>query len=239
MARIRDFDRTRTLLISAASDLFAAQAYDRTSVDRIIRQAGVSKGAFYHHFSSKEEILDAVTASMVAEAMNEIRSAVAESTNATVRLNRFLNASRVWKLAHFGLLREVLAVLHRDENAPMLRKLHATTVAIGSPLLTAIIQQGIDEGVFDPPDPRETAHLILQMSSGIQEGTLRTLLELGLSEEALDVLQRRANLFFEMVERMLGARKGSIERLRLSFEELQSTAWDGADGGSTVKAAAK
>src|SRR6202163_2189018 len=88
MARIRDFDRTLTLLISAASELFAALGYDRTSVDRIIKQAGVSKGAFYHHFSSKEEILDAVTAFMVADAMTDIRAAVADASgDAIVRLN--------------------------------------------------------------------------------------------------------------------------------------------------------
>ena len=155
MTRVRDFDRTRTLLISAASELFATQGYDRTSVDRIIKQAGVSKGAFYHHFSSKDDILDAVCAFMVADAMNQIRAAVADvSAGATVRFNRFLNASRVWRLAHFGLLEEVLTVLHRDENAPMLRKIEAHSTSLSVPLLADILQQGIDEGVFDPPDPR-------------------------------------------------------------------------------------
>ena len=134
MVRIRDFDRTRTLLISAASELFATHGYDRTSVDRIIKQAGVSKGAFYHHFSSKEEILDAVTAFMVADAMTDIPAAVADASgDAIVRLNRFLSASRNWRLAHFGLLREVIVVLHRDENAPMLRKIEAHSAAVSVP----------------------------------------------------------------------------------------------------------
>jgi AcrR family transcriptional regulator len=223
MARVRDFDRTRTLLISAASELFATQGYDRTSVDRIIKQAGVSKGAFYHHFSSKEEILDAVTAFMVADAMNEIRAAAADvSSGATVRLNRFLNASRIWRLAHFGLLREVIVVLHRDENTPMLRKIEALSTSLSAPLLAEILQQGIDEGVFDPPNPLETARLILQLSGAMRETQLRMLLETGMSEEALSPLQEQADLFVEMVERMLGAAKGSIERLQL-LEAFRST----------------
>lgn len=239
MARVRDFNRTRTLLIDAASDLFAKQGYDRTSVDRVIKQAGVSKGAFYHHFSSKEEILDAVTGAMVSDAMDEIRAAVADkSASAIRRLNRFLNASRGWRLANFGLLREVLVVLHRDENAPMLRKLNATTVSAAAPLLVEILQQGTEEGVFDPPDPQETARLILHMSSGIEEGALRTLLELGLSEKAVHTLQRRGNLFFEMVERMIGARKGSIDRLDLSFDDLRTTAWDGVGEAPTARGGA-
>jgi AcrR family transcriptional regulator len=224
------------LLISAASELFATQGYDRTSVDRIIKQAGVSKGAFYHHFSSKEELLDAVTAFMVADAMNEIRAAVADaSVGAIVRLNRFLNASRVWRLAHFGLLREVIAVLHRDENAPMLRKLEGHSATVSLPLLAEILQQGTDEGVFDPPNPPETARLILLLSRGMQEAQVRMVLDLGMSQEALATLQERADLFVEMVERMLGAPKGSIQRIRL-LEALQSMEFDRADQGSTAKA---
>src|SRR5262245_18053742 len=117
MTRLRDFDRTRTLLIGAASQLFGTSGYDRTSVDQIIKQAGVSKGAFYHHFASKEEILDAVTASIVSAVMNEVQHAIGDrSVTALVRLNRFFETSAVWKLTHFGLLKEVLLALYRDEN---------------------------------------------------------------------------------------------------------------------------
>jgi AcrR family transcriptional regulator len=238
MTRVRDFDRTRTLLINAASELFASQGYDRTSVDRIIKQAGVSKGAFYHHFSSKEEILDAVISFMMADAMSEIRAAVADvSAKAIVRFNLFLNASRVWRLAHFGLLREVLAVLHRDENAPMLRKIEAHSTSISAPLLAEILQQGIDEGVFDPPNPRETARLILHLSSVILDQQVRMLLESGMSEEVLAALQDRADLFVEMVGRMLGAPKGSIERIRF-LEALRSIELDRAGEPSRTKAVA-
>lgn len=239
MARVRDFGRTRTLLITAANELFSKQGYDGTSVDRIIKQAGASKGAFYHHFSSKEEILDAVTASMVSDLMKEIRAAVTDtSAGAIPRLNRFLSAARIWKLAHVGLLREVLGVLHRDENATMLRKLEATTLSLCSPVLAEILRQGIDEGVFDAPNPQEVARLILQFSSAIQVDTLRTLRQLGLSEQAFNVLQARANLYIEMLERMVGAKKGSIERLDLSVGELRSIAWDRAEEASMAKTGA-
>ena len=165
--RTRDFPRTRALLIETAGQLFASRGYDRTSVDAIIRQAGVSKGAFYHHFSSKEELLDAVTDFIVEDALQQIGEAVSDRTlGATVRLNRFLNASTVWRLAHFGLWREVAVVLLRDVNAPMLRKIQVQAIARSAPMLAEIIQQGVEEGVFDPPNPLETARLILQLGIG-------------------------------------------------------------------------
>lgn len=239
MARIRDFDRTRTLLISAASALFDTLGYDRTSVDRIVKEAGVSKGAFYHHFSSKDDILDAVCAFMVADAMDQIRAAVADvSAGATARFNRFLTASRAWRLAHLGLMVEVLTVLHRDENAPMLRKLEAHSTSLSVPLLADILQQGIDEGVFDPPNPLETARLILQLSAVTGDQGLRMLLESNISEEAIASLQQRADLFIEMVGRMLGAPKGAIVRLPLT-EPLRSLALSRASEAGVAKAGAQ
>lgn len=192
------YERTRALLIHTSSRLFASQGYDRTAVASIIQEAGVSKGAFYHHFSSKEEILNAVTEGMVAEAMDVIRPAVADvSVGAINRLNRFLRASRSWSLAHFGLLKEVLVVLYRDENATMRRKIEAHTSALSVPLLADILRQGVEEHVFDPPDPEETARLILQLSWAVREANVRTLLELGPSSaDALAVLQRRVDVYF-------------------------------------------
>jgi hypothetical protein len=149
--------------------------------------------------------------------MREITEAVADtSAGAVVRLNRFLNTSKVWKLEHFGLWREVAAVLLRDENAPMLRKIQAQSASLSVPVL-AIIRQGIDEGVFDPPNPEETARLILQLGLAAQDAQLRGLLE-EMSERTLEVLQARADLHLEMLERMLGARAGSVQRLRFADE---------------------
>lgn len=47
---------TRDQIVNRAADLIWRQGYSRTSVDDIIRNAGVCKGSFYHHFSSKESL---------------------------------------------------------------------------------------------------------------------------------------------------------------------------------------
>lgn len=51
---------TRERILSAANELFYAQGYNATGLDRIIAHAGVAKGNFYHHFRSKEELASAV-----------------------------------------------------------------------------------------------------------------------------------------------------------------------------------
>jgi AcrR family transcriptional regulator len=231
--RTRDFARTRALLIETAGQLFASRGYDRTSVDAIIRQAGVSKGAFYHHFTSKEELLDAVTDFIVEDALQQIGEAVSDRTlGATVRLNRFLNASKVWRLAHFGLWREVAVVLLRDVNAPMLRKIQAQAISRSAPMLAEIIQQGVEEGVFDPPNPLETARLILQLGMASQDAQLLHQLE-EMSEGTFVLLEQRAELLVAMLERMLGARPGSIDRLRFA-DSMRSLNLERADESATV-----
>jgi AcrR family transcriptional regulator len=213
-ARVRNFDRTRTLLIEAAAQLFSTQGYDRTSVESIIAQAGVSKGAFYHHFSSKDELLDAVTSQLDVDAADAIRAAVGvRSIGALARLNEFFGTSRSWSLTHFSLVREMIDVLFRDENARMRRKVETHAAALIEPLLADIIRQGIEEGVFDLPEPEEFARVILQMAWGLREAQVKTLGQLGPTDAAFDIAQRRLDLYVLMLERMLAVPQGSIQRL--------------------------
>jgi len=47
----------RQRVLDAAVDLFATQGYSATSVSQVIERAGLTKGGFYHHFASKDELL--------------------------------------------------------------------------------------------------------------------------------------------------------------------------------------
>ncbi len=49
-------EETRSRILDAAGELFAEHGYDATSVADICAQAGVTKGAFYHHFESKQAV---------------------------------------------------------------------------------------------------------------------------------------------------------------------------------------
>src|SRR5271166_4257081 len=55
------------VLIDAAMDLFASYGYRGTSLSRIARAAGVTKGALYWHFSDKEEFFLAVVEKVLSE----------------------------------------------------------------------------------------------------------------------------------------------------------------------------
>jgi TetR/AcrR family transcriptional repressor of nem operon len=56
MSRIHNSAETRSRLLDAARDVIRAQGYAATTVDDICAAAGVTKGAFFHHFESKERL---------------------------------------------------------------------------------------------------------------------------------------------------------------------------------------
>ena len=68
MARNKHPEETVNLILDVAFRLFMEKGYEHTSIQDIINHlGGLSKGAIYHHFKSKEDILIAVTDRMTAE----------------------------------------------------------------------------------------------------------------------------------------------------------------------------
>jgi AcrR family transcriptional regulator len=58
---------TRERLIAVATELFGTLGYEATSVGAILEAAGLARGAFYHHFTTKAELFDAVLDRSIAE----------------------------------------------------------------------------------------------------------------------------------------------------------------------------
>lgn len=53
-------EATRSQLIAVATRMFAERGYEDTSIEAVLRAAGVSRGSLYHHFASKEALFEAV-----------------------------------------------------------------------------------------------------------------------------------------------------------------------------------
>ncbi|HYK89975.1 MAG TPA: helix-turn-helix domain-containing protein [Acidobacteriota bacterium] len=212
--------------IDAAWQLFASLGYDATTIEKILKRVGVSKGAFYHYFSSKEEILDAVVDQMLDRSLVDIKRVLESGDQHTAidSLNSFLEASRRWRLANIDALLAVAEMLMRDENIIIRHKMYQRAAAHLLPVLTEIVRQGGREGLFDVADPEETAALLLDLMHSVAEAQTRTLLQVGQIPHLLVVLQRRASLYLNFVERILGAPRGSIKPVgERVFEEASKS----------------
>jgi AcrR family transcriptional regulator len=83
---------SRKQLMSAAIDCFARLGYQGTSIDRIARDAGVTKGAVYYHFRDKEELLFAAVKDQVGGFEKDVLKATTPPQDALTSLKRVVDS---------------------------------------------------------------------------------------------------------------------------------------------------
>jgi AcrR family transcriptional regulator len=200
-------------LLDCAQALFFERGYERTTVNDIIDKADVSKGGFYHHFASKEEMLTALAARLAQAAVESVQDVLDDpDLDALTRLNRFLARSRQMKVADAPKIRATFDVAFRPENIVLYHRLNAAVIAVMAPALARIIAQGKDEGAFRVPDARTTAEIVLQLGASTHDAVARAIEASGTSEAkaAADALEQRLRFQGIAIDRILGLSDGSI-----------------------------
>ena len=77
----------RDRIVAAATELFGRQGYEATTTRQIVEAAQVTKGALYHWFSSKEELLTSIYRELLAEQTSRLKTIAAAGSPADVRLH--------------------------------------------------------------------------------------------------------------------------------------------------------
>ncbi|TDV44954.1 TetR family transcriptional regulator [Actinophytocola oryzae] len=143
--------------MSAARKLFAARGYQAVPADEIVRAAGVSRGALYHHYADKQGLFRAVVEDLEREITAEVAAALSEAPDVVTGMGAafevFLNAC---------LRPEVQRISLTDAPAVLgwqaWREIEAE---YGLGLLTAMLAQAIEDGVFHPMPVDALARLVL------------------------------------------------------------------------------
>jgi AcrR family transcriptional regulator len=73
--KIEQGQATRRELVVIATRLFVAHGYQGTSIDAVLREAGISRGALYHHFTGKEALFEAVLDQVEADVAERVARA--------------------------------------------------------------------------------------------------------------------------------------------------------------------
>ena len=205
---------TREALLDAAQRLFAAVGYDATSVNRIIAEVGVSKGAFYHHFDSKEALLEALAGRFAAQTARAARGILEDPTlDAFARLTSFLASMRRHKLETAAEMRAAFEPLFRAENLQLHARTQRAVADVVRPVLTRIIAEGVAERAFDTPDPESAAEIILHLMTSNRD----LVIALYRTRDRIEFerlgrhLMRKLDYLGTVVDRLLGLPEGSIE----------------------------
>lgn len=164
MARNKYPEETVNLILNVAQRLFIQNGYDKTSMQDIINElGGLTKGAIYHHFKSKEEIFIAVT-NRLYDGMDKKMAAIRDAKELTglEKLKRMffysLNASSQNEV--FSFIPNML------DNPKFLAIQMQSIMAEAAPLyLTPIIHEGIADGSIKTDYPQELAESLLLLAN--------------------------------------------------------------------------
>jgi AcrR family transcriptional regulator len=205
----------RAELLDCAQRLFLSRGYERTTINDVISATRLSKGAFYHHFRSKEELLEAISSRFAQESLTFITALAADRTlNALQRLNRLLALGREWKLEHIGELRAMFTTLLKPENAMLYHRIVEAVFAVLAPALAAIIADGKAEGIFDTGDARTAADTLLWLSNGRRPIVVAAMAQADSDvETAISLIVGRVRAEEAIVDRILGLPTGSVQLL--------------------------
>lgn len=81
----------RARILSAALELFAEQGYDATSVNQVVIRAGVTKGALYHYFAAKEDLLYEIYRGLLDQQLADLHRITTEEPDPSRALRAVIN----------------------------------------------------------------------------------------------------------------------------------------------------
>ncbi|MBY7142638.1 TetR/AcrR family transcriptional regulator [Virgibacillus sp. NKC19-3] len=157
MSRELQAQQTKTKILEAAVELFFTKGYEQTTMQNIMHATKLSKGALYHHFKSKQEILEYYTMQQQQLITNYFQE-LADNQNLTATqkldhvIDYLIDNDDLPALTKAGWAEKVpFALLHTLRN--MLNVL--------APYLAEIIKQGVDQRAFNCHYPKEIAELLM------------------------------------------------------------------------------
>lgn len=221
MARNKYPEETINQILSVALNLFIQKGYEQTSIQDIINElGGLTKGAVYHHFKSKEEILQAVTDQMF-KGIDEMLSSVRDDN----RLNGREKLRKISRVALDNPAQNEMASAAPNllRNPKLLAAQIENIIEKAIPVyIQPIIEQGVRDGSICTDYPRELSEVLMILTniwlnpSVIQaspEMMVRKLRLFGdiLSGLGLDLFDEHMFQRYEELFR-LSAREASIEK---------------------------
>ncbi|WP_330948984.1 TetR/AcrR family transcriptional regulator [Virgibacillus sp. MG-45] len=130
----------RKKIIQTALPLFEAKGFHGVSVNEIVEQVGTSKGGFYHHFSSKDELLFVIHDTFISYVLENAEKANAEFNSPTDKLQAIVRSF----VKVFDLYKPHISVFYQEHI--YLRPAYELQIKQKRDQFKQIIMQAIEEG---------------------------------------------------------------------------------------------
>jgi len=157
MSRSDRAEQTYQKILEVSAKLFHEQGYEKTSIQDILNELKMSKGAVYHHFKSKKEILDAIQdrgGNQRLELLHQLAKEV-QGENAREKLTQLL--LKFFELGDFSQIDKDLLSAHLEDPHMVLADIRAQMN--DAKLLVDLLEEGIRDGSIKTEYPLELAEV--------------------------------------------------------------------------------
>ncbi|BCD23400.1 TetR family transcriptional regulator [Bacillus cereus] len=200
MRIVKEYEERRKEILETAERLFLTKGYTKTTVNDILKEIGIAKGTFYHYFKSKEEVMDEIIMRIIKE---DVAKAKVIVSNPNIPVLEKLFRVLMEQSPKSGDVKDkMIEQFHQPNNAEMHQKSLVQSIIHLSPVLTEILEQGIEEGIFSTSYPQETIELLLSSAQVIFDD--------GLFQWKPEEMMRRVKAYIKMMEVSVGAKEGSF-----------------------------
>ena len=215
MARVlneKEYSVKRNQILEATQRLIYTKGYEQMSIQDILDELHISKGAFYHYFSSKQALLEALIEYMMQEA-EQIITPIVQDANlpALEKFQHFFDVLARWKTDRKQIMLALTVSWYSDDNAIVRQKVSTAGLKWFTPLLTNIICQGVQEGVITTPYPEQVSGVLLALILGMGDAIAESFLPDGLNPQSIRHIQQTIDVYAEAMERILGLPAHSIQ----------------------------
>ncbi len=161
-------EETRNTILEAALGLFSQHGYDATSVDQICQGAGISKGAFYHHFSSKQDLFLALMETWLVS-VEGFFTGSAENIDDVPQVLEGMAAMSDWLFdALEGGFPILLEFWTQASRHPVIWKKAVAPYQRYLDYFTSLMRSGVEQGAFTSAiDPEAAARLLTAVVMGL------------------------------------------------------------------------
>jgi AcrR family transcriptional regulator len=202
----------RDAFLDVAQRLVATKGYEAMSVQDLLDNLEASKGAFYHYFESKADLLEAVVERFADVGLAGVRPILQDpNLPALPKLEKVFAEIARFKAEQKEMVLAIMEVWKSDGNALVREKLRRLTTKLMLPLLSEVVRQGIAEGTFKIESPDETTRVLIALMQGFQDIATDDFIARQAGTITFDHVRRSVASFSEAFERILGVPKGSVK----------------------------
>lgn len=136
-------------IIEASYELFTTKGYEKTTISDIIKVIGSSRGGFYHHFNSKEEILEAITAGYLNEIEKSYYTVINDHKGSSVELfNKIFETFHHYKEGQVKDWTKLQKLFSFEGNHAIILKITRDFNELTARVYAEIIGDGTKKGEF-------------------------------------------------------------------------------------------